>query len=103
VQGVTLTLQFYENLVTPSATAQTSLLVKNLTIIASSATNTLGTMSFVQQFQNPVQGSTLPRVSKTSSLVNAASGIFASYLFGNVVTVYDFTTGGRTISIYSAQ
>lgn len=106
LQGVTLTFQFYGNNVTPATGAATSLRVDNITtIIASSATNTLGTLSYVLQYQNPVS-TTFPtgtKLAKTSSLVNAASGIFANYLFGNVITVYDNTTYSRTIYIYSAQ
>jgi len=107
LQGVTFTIQFYNNLVTPATGETTSLTVKNLTIIASSGTNTIGTLSYVFQYQNPVPGSgtitTRTRIAKTSSLVNAASGIFANYLFGNVITVYNNSTFSRTISIYSAQ
>jgi hypothetical protein len=110
LQGITLTYQIYANLVEPVAGANTSLGVSNSTLIASSATNTLGTLTWTQQIQNPVQGTdpliNRTRVAKISSYVNSASGIFANYLFGNVIFQYDNTntTGGnRTISIYSAE
>ena len=108
LQGVTLTLQYYDNYVAPaSTTAITSLEVDNITIIASFGTNTLGTLSYVFQHKNPVPGKDplfgRTRLAKLSSLVTSASGIFATYLFGNVITVFDNTTSGRTISIYSAQ
>jgi hypothetical protein len=112
VQGITLTLQIYGNEVKPELGAQTSLRVANFTIIASSATNTLGTLTYTQQIQNPVRGNDpliiRSRVAKISSYVNSASGIFANYLFGNVIFQYDntnnkTTSGNRTISIYSAE
>lgn len=108
LQGVTLTIQFYNNLVAPATTTSiSSLVVKNITIIASSGTNTIGTLSYVLQFQNPVDGSdpllTSTRVAKVSSFVTSASGIFANYLFGNVIQQSDVTTGNRTISIYSVE
>jgi len=107
LQGSTLTLQVYGNEVKPQLGEQTSLRFTNNTIIASSATNTIGTLTYAQQYQNPVQG-TDPlvlrvRVAKISSYVNSASGIFAKYLFGNVITQLDNSTGNRTISIYSAE
>ena len=108
VQNATLTIQFYNNLVAPATpTSVSSLVVKNITIIASSATNTIGTLSYVLQFQNPVNTTdpllTSTRVATVSSFVTSASGIFASYLFGNVIQQSDVTTGNRTISIYSAE
>ena len=111
LHGITLTYQIYANLVKPVAGANTSLLMQNITIIASSATNTIGTLTYTQQYQNPAQGTDplimRARVAKVSSFVNSASGIFANYLFGNVITQLDNTnnntTGNRTISIYSAE
>jgi len=107
IKGVTLTLQFYNNVVTPAPDANTSLQCGNVTIIASSGTNTLGTLSYSRQYQNPVAGKdpllNKIRVSKVSSYVTLASGIFANYLFGNVITVSNATTGVRTISIYSSE
>jgi len=107
VQGVTLTIQFYYNDVKPELGAQTSLVVENVTIIASSGTNTVGTMSYVFQYQDPVPGDdplvARGRIPQISSVVNAASGLFQSYLSANVVTVYDNTTGNRTIYIFSTQ
>ena len=107
-QGVTLTIQFINNLAAPATTTSIrSLRVENITIIASSATNTLGTLSYVFQYQNPVPGSDpilgRTRITKLASVVNSASGIFANYLFGNVITVFDNTTYNRTISIYPEQ
>ena len=149
LQGVTLTLQAYDNsvLLNPSS----SLLIENITVIASVGTDTLGTVSFVLQYPNPVPPPTpssslsmlkkeeendndidevtledsalLPssspvtnkddvssfltsddtNVSKTSSYVGGASGIFVEYLFGNVIYQYNNTTGDRTISIYSSS
>jgi len=108
LQGVTLTIQGYNNRVDPaSVSSPTSVTVQNNTIIASSGTNTLGTLSYIREFPNPVPGKDprpiRTRVAKLSSLVTSASGIFANYLFGNVITVVDNTTYNRTISIYSAQ
>jgi hypothetical protein len=108
LQGVTLTIQGYNNRVAPaSVSSPTSVSVQNLTIIASSGTNTLGTLSYIREFPNPVPGKdpllVRTRVAKLSSFVTSASGIFANYLFGNVITVVDNTTYNRTISIYSAQ
>ena len=107
VQGITLTIQAYNNSVRPLQGATTSVKVVNITIIASSATNTIGTMSFPFQFQNPIPGNDpyiiRARVPKVSCYVNSASGIFANYLFGNVIQQFDNTTGNRTISIYSAE
>ena len=150
LQGVTLTLQAFDNsvLLNPS----TSLLIENITVMASVGTDTLGTVAFVLQYPNPVPpptpssslsmlkkeeeehdndideitledsalvppSSPVPReddvspfatsddthVSKTSSYVGGASGIFVEYLFGNVIYQYNNTTGGRTISIYSSS
>jgi hypothetical protein len=101
LQNTTLTLQYYDNLVTPLAGEKASLLVENLTVIASTATNTIGTLSWVQQYKNPGSSTTTALV-KTSSYVSAASGIFASYLFGNVISQY-FVNGDRILSIYSAE
>ena len=107
VQGATLTIQFYTNVAKPTTGQITSLYVNNVTIIASSGTNTIGTMSWSQQYLNPVPGTdplvSKARVSKASSYVMSASGIFASYLFGNVIFVNDNERGGRTIYIYSAE
>ena len=107
LQGVTLTIQFYYNDVTPLLGAKTSLVVENVTIIASSATNTVGTLSYVFQYQDRVPGDdplvARGRIAQISSVVNAASGIFQSYLSGNVVIVYDNVTDGRTIYIFSTQ
>lgn len=107
LQGITLTYQNYGNFVKPDADANKSLSVQNITIIASSGTNTIGTMTYNQQFENLVRGTDpliiRTRVSKISTFVNSASGIFANYLFGNVVLQLDNTTNNRTISIYSAE
>ena len=106
VNGVKLTLQIYGNTVDPKDAA-TSLKIENCTIIASSATNTLGTLSYVVQYQNPVPGSdpilNRGRAANTPSYVNAASGIFSNYLFGNVIFQRDLSTKNRTISIYSTE
>jgi len=57
LQGVTLTVQFYDTIVAPATPDQkTSLLVETATIIASTATDTLGTLSYGLQLQNPVPG-----------------------------------------------
>ena len=107
LQGVKLSLQLYSNNVTPEADAKTRLVVNNYTLIVSSATNTLGTLSWAEQYQNPVPGKDpiifRGRVAKLSTLINSASGIFANYLFGNVIRQLDNTTGKRTISIFSAE
>jgi len=106
VQNATLTIQFYDNLVKPKTGQKASLIVENVTVIASTATNTIGTLSWVQQYQNPVPASdenvNTTTIAKVSSYVNAASGIFANYLFGNVIFQF-FETGDRIISIYSSQ
>lgn len=107
LKNVLLTVQFNINQKKPLDNEKTSLIVVNVTVIASVDTNTLGTLSWTQQYLNPVPGNdpiiTRARVSKVSSTVNSASGIFVNYLFGNVITVYDNSTGNRTIYIYSSS
>lgn len=107
VQGVTLTLQYYNNVVRPVSGAKTSLFVANSTVIATSGTNTIGTLGWQQQYPNPVPGNDplvlKGRIAKLSSTIDSASGIFASYLYGNIITALDSTTGNRKISIYSAK
>ena len=104
LQGVTLTLQGYTNIVIPTSTktSPTSLQVNNVTVIASIGTNTIGTISYSRQNQNPIPATYTLKVPKISSYVSSASGIFVNYLFGNVITQTDATTGNRVISIYSA-
>lgn len=105
LQGATLTGQAYINTTLPKAGETSYLVVQNNTVIASIGTNTIGTLTFVEQFQNPLTTSKDLKagVSKLSSYISTASGIFANYLFGNVVRVNDNTTGLRTTSIYSAE
>lgn len=52
LQGVTLTLQTFDNTVPLGASS--NLLVENITVVASAGTDTLGTVSFVLQYPNPV-------------------------------------------------
>jgi hypothetical protein len=106
VQDATVTLQFYDNLVKPKTGEKSSLIVENVTVIASTTTNTIGTLSWVQQYQNTVPTSdknvNTTTVAKVSSFVNSASGIFANYLFGNVIFQF-FANGERIINIYSSE
>ena len=107
LQGLTLTLQYYNNVVRPVSGAKTSLFVANTTVLATSGTNTIGTLGWQQQYPNPVPGNDplvlKGRIAKLSSTVDSATGIFVNYLFGNMITTLDSTTGDRKISIYSAE
>jgi hypothetical protein len=104
IQGVTLTLQTWSNNAPPQTGATTFLQVGNVSIIASIGTNTIGTLAWTQQIQNLVPGTdTTTRVTKVSSVVSAASGIFANYLFGNIIRQFDNSTNERIITIYSSE
>lgn len=92
IQGLTLTLQINNNIVTPPADANSSLLVYNGTIVVSTTTNTIGILTYTAEFQNPVPRSILNGISrspKISTYVTSASGLLANYLFGNVIIQYD--------------
>ena len=105
VQNASLTGQVYTNAVLPKLGESSRLVVSNITIVASVGTNTIGSLTFVEQFQKPVtpDKSLIAGVSKLSTYVTSASGVFASYLFGNVIRVNDNKTGFRTVSIFSAE
>ena len=100
IQGVTLTIYFFGNEVNPNLPpAINGLIVENVTIIASTVINVLGTLSFVLQYSNTEAVTTLP------SIVTSTSGIFTSCLLANVLTTYENTTnnpGNRAIRIFPA-
>jgi hypothetical protein len=106
LNGVTLTLQNYGNTVTPLPGATTSLQVYNETIIASYGSDTIGTLTWVQQYPNPVPSTESlvgkTRLTKLSSFINSATGIFSNYQLGNVITQFDNNTGKRIITIYAS-
>jgi hypothetical protein len=66
LQGVTLTLQTFDNTVPLGASS--NLLVENITVVASAGTDTLGTVSFVLQYPNPVLVIPTPPLSSSSIL-----------------------------------
>ena len=105
--GVTLTLQTYSNNVTPPIGDTSFLQIGNVTIIASYGSNTIGTLSWQQQIENPLSvldpSLTTTRIGKVSSNVSSASGIFSSFLFGNVIRQFDNNTKERKIIIYASE
>jgi hypothetical protein len=105
LNGVTLTLQNYGNTVTPLSGETTSLQVYNETIIASYGVDTIGTLTWIEQYQNPVPSTESlvgkTRLTKVSSYINSATGIFTNYQLGNVITQFDNNSGKRSITIYA--
>jgi hypothetical protein len=97
IQGVTLTIYFFGNEVNPDVPpAINGLIVENVSILASTSTDVIGTLCFDLQYSNTEAVTTLP------SIVTSSSGIFTSYLLANVLTTYENTTnnpGNRTIQI----
>ena len=103
--NVVLTFLVYSNIVIPKdPKAKTSLEVESITIMATNTSNTIGILTYTLQYQNPILSDTptlKTLVPTTSSFVNSASGIFANYLKGNVITTYD--GDNRTINIFSVK
>lgn len=103
LQNAILTLQYISN--SEEQQSNSVLNIDNATLIASVENNVIGTLSYVLQYQNPTMDNEpvyiRARLSKLSSFVNSATGIFANYLFGNVIYILDNQSGERTISIYS--
>jgi hypothetical protein len=94
VEGVTLTILFFGNEINPSLPPVINgLTVLNVTISASTTTNVIGTLCFDYQISNTAT------VKTKTSIVTSASGMFASYLYGNAIRT-DENTGKRSIRIF---
>jgi hypothetical protein len=107
LNGVTLTVQFYNNTTPVTEDAITILRIVNGTIVASQGTNTIGTLTFTQQHQNPIPDGSERRdislIPKQSTYVQSASGIFSRYLYGNVIRQYDIEGGNRIVTIFPPE
>jgi len=103
--NVILTLLVYSNVVIPKLPeAKTRLEVESITIMATNSSNTIGILTYTLQYQNPIlseEPTIKTQVPTTSSFVNSASGIFANYLKGNVITTYN--GNNRSINIFSSK
>ena len=94
VRDVTLTILFFGNEVDPSRPPVINgLNALNVTITASTTTDVIGTLCFDYQISNTAT------VKTKTSIVTSASGMFASYLYGNVIRT-DEDSGKRTIRIF---
>ena len=104
ITGVELTYQALINQLAVKPNLNTQLEVLSGTLIANKDTDILGSMSWQIAFANPVPspGNTLneTRVKQVTANVDSASGIFAPYLNGKIVRVYDDVSGDRVNTIY---
>lgn len=105
LNGVTLTIQFYANIAKSLLGQKTDLRIQTNTIVASTTSDTIGTLCYTRQYQNPLSDNdpifTRTRNTNTSSYISSASGIFSDYLFGNIIHQSDNSNGNRTIYVYS--